>query len=103
MGLTRPGAAAPDRQVAIALGYDRRTDRAPRILGLGRGETAREILALARDHGIAIREDGDLTALLERIPLFEEIPPRLYPVVAEVLLYVYRMSRALAPDSADLR
>ena len=99
MGLTRPGADTPDRQIAIALGYDRQVDRAPRILGLGRGDAAHEILALAREHGIAIREDGDLAALLERIPLFEEIPPRLYPVVAEVLLYVYRMSRALAPDS----
>ena len=99
MGLTRSGPMREDRQVAIALGYDRRVDRAPRILGRGRGETASQILTLAREHGIAIQEDGDLAALLERIPLFEEIPPRLYPVVAEVLLYVYRISRAVAPDS----
>ncbi len=99
MGLNRTQPASDDRQVAIALGYDRSVDRAPKILGRGRGSTAQEILDLAREHGITIREDGDLAALLERIPLFDEIPPRLYPVVAEVLLYVYRISRAIAPDS----
>ncbi|MBI4613386.1 MAG: EscU/YscU/HrcU family type III secretion system export apparatus switch protein [Planctomycetes bacterium] len=96
---SRP-ALALSRQVAVALGYDAARDRAPRILASGRGKTAEEIRRIARRHGVMVREDGDLAELLGRVPPFEEIPPRLYPVVAELLVFVYRMSRlASAPKS----
>ena len=85
MGLNRTQPASDDRQVAIALGYDRSVDRAPKILGRGRGSTAQEILDLAREHGITIREDGDLAALLERIPLFDEIVLGLLSVMLGML------------------
>lgn len=92
MDLTRWSPSDAGRQVAVALGYDRGRDRAPRVLARGRGRAAARIVELAGEHGVAVREDGDLAELLGRIPVFAEIPVALYPVVAEVLAWVYRQA-----------
>ena len=77
---------------AAALGYDSETDEAPRLLAKGAGELADRIIALAREHGIPIREDRDLVAVLARLDLDQEIPPELYKAVAELLAFVYRVN-----------
>lgn len=79
-----------DRRLAVALGYESSRDRAPRLLAKGRGKLASRILEVAAAHQVPVEEDGDLARLLESVPLFEEIPPPLYPVVAEVLTFIYR-------------
>ncbi len=76
---------------AIALRYDESIAPAPVVTAAGRGEMAERILALAREHGVAIREDPDLVALLAQLDVGQIIPPELYPVIAEVLSYVYRL------------
>ncbi len=81
------------RQLAVALGYDPKRNRAPRVLARGRGRLAQGILELAREHGVEVKEDGDLAELLARVPIFEEIPTPLYPIVAEVLAFVYRSAQ----------
>jgi flagellar biosynthesis protein len=82
--------AAP-RPQAIALGYDPQKDPAPRLLAAGQGVIAEQILALARQQGIPIRNDPLLAAALATVQLDTCIPPELYQVVAEVLAYVYRL------------
>jgi flagellar biosynthesis protein len=77
---------------AAALGYDSETDAAPRLLAKGAGEVADRIIALAKEHGIPIREDRDLVAVLARLDLDQEIPPELYKAVAELLAFVYRVN-----------
>jgi len=79
--------------VAVALGYDPKTDRAPRIRATGRGRLAEEILRVARENGIPIERDGDLAAILGGLDLGAEIPPELYAVVAEVFAYIWRAVR----------
>jgi len=82
----------PEKPVqAVALGYDPEKDSAPRVLAKGKGVIADQIIALARKNGIPIREDPILTAALACLDLDETIPPELYTVVAEVLVYVYRI------------
>jgi len=76
---------------AVALRYGR-SDGAPRITAQGAGELAEQIIALAREHGVAIHEDRALTAALCQVPLGEEIPEALYVAVAEVLAFVYFLS-----------
>lgn len=80
------------REEAAAVRYDPPADAAPRLVAKGRGETARKIIEVARAHGIPIREDPDLVALLGAVDLYDEIPERLFPAVAEVLAWVYRMN-----------
>lgn len=88
------------RPRAVALGYDVEKDEAPRVLASGAGHMAEQIIAVAKEHGILIREDPVLVAALSTIDLDTTIPPELYAVVAEVLAYVYRVKeRKLHPQT----
>ena len=80
------------RQVAAALRYDPKQDRAPRVTAKGKGEIAKRILDLAKAVGVPIREDSDLAEILMKIEINMDIPPSLYKVMAEVLAYIYRVN-----------
>ena len=82
----------PRRKSALALRYNSAKDRAPRVTAKGQGEVAERIMALARAHGIPMREDPDLIQALSQLDLQHEIPPSLYHVVAEILAFVYRLN-----------
>jgi flagellar biosynthesis protein len=79
---------------AVALGYERGKDRAPRVLAKGSGIVAERILELAKAHGIPLREDPALVSLLATVDVDSEIPTTLYQAVAEVLAFVYRLREA---------
>lgn len=80
-------------QLAIALQYDReRKGSAPRIVAKGRGALGAKIVELARAHDIPIEENEVLAGALSKVELGEEIPPELYKAVAEVLVFVLRLS-----------
>jgi len=80
-----------DREpVAVAIKYDRGKDPAPRVVAKGTGHVAEQILALARQHGIAVRNDAALVEVLAQIELDRQIPVEAYVAVAEVLSYVFR-------------
>jgi flagellar biosynthesis protein len=87
-----------DRQKqAVALRYEPKKDRAPKITGKGRGYLAEKILDLARQHNIPIRHDKNLLQILSHLDLKQEVPPEIYKAVAEILAFVYRLSnRTLA-------
>ena len=72
---------------AIALQYD--GDNAPVITATGEGDIAQEIIRIAKEHGVPLREDVMLAALLSDLELGEEIPPLLYRVIAEIIAYTY--------------
>lgn len=80
------------RQLAVALRFDQEADAAPRVLAKGRGYVAERILELADAHGVPVREDPDLVESLAQLDLGDVIPPELYPAVAELLAYIYRMN-----------
>jgi flagellar biosynthesis protein len=92
---------ADDKPLAVALKYDRKADVAPRVVAKGDGEIAEAILALAREHGVAVREDKDLAQLLATVELESQIPIEAFVAVAEILSYVYRSGNpsAVTPDS----
>lgn len=75
---------------AIALQYD--GENAPIVTASGEGDIAEEIIRIAKEHGIPLREDMMLAALLGELELGEEIPPLLYRVIAEVIAYAYIIS-----------
>lgn len=79
-----------DKRRAVALRYDRKADPAPRVVAKGEGDIAEQILALARDHGVSVREDRDLVQLLSTVELETQIPVEAFVAVAEILSYVYR-------------
>jgi flagellar biosynthesis protein len=85
---------------AAALKYRPPEDAAPRLVAKGRGELAKRIIELAREHKIPIREDPDLIAVLSQLDLEKEIPAELYKPIAEILSFVYRVNEK-ARDARD--
>ena len=58
--------------VAVALEYDSGSEFAPKVIAGGRGKIAEQILQIAFERGIKVREDADLAALFEQYGLCEE-------------------------------
>jgi flagellar biosynthesis protein len=79
------------KKEAVALGYNPEKDEAPRVLASGREKIAEQIITIAKQNGIPIKDDPVLTAALMQIDINNTIPPELYRVVAEVLSYIYRI------------
>jgi flagellar biosynthesis protein len=82
------------QQKAVALKYKKNEDRAPRVAAKGKGELAERIIAIAKEHGIPIREDADMVEVFSRLKLEEEIPAHLYKAVAEMLAFIYRVNKS---------
>ena len=80
------------RQLAVALGYDADKDSVPQVVAKGAGKTAAKIIELAEENNIPVRKDEDLVLALSQLDLGDIIPTELYPAVAEILAYVYRMN-----------
>lgn len=80
------------RKGAIALGYNAEKDPAPKVLAKGFGEVAERVIEIARENKILVREDVLLFDSLYKLEVGEEIPARLYQVVAELLAYVYKVN-----------
>ena len=78
-------------KLAIPLQYEKGTG-APRVVAKGKGAIGARIVELARAHDIPIEENEILAGALSRIELGDEIPPELYKAVAEVLVFVLRLS-----------
>ena len=77
---------------AVALKYDQRKDRAPRVIAKGRGNIAEKIIDIAKENNVPLYEDNNLIQILEALELETEIPPELYRAVAEVLAFIYRLN-----------
>ena len=77
---------------AIALKYDLERDNAPKITAKGKGETASNIIKIAKEHDIPIKEDPDLVELLSQIDIDKEIPSSMYRAVAEIFSFIYDLS-----------
>lgn len=75
---------------AVALKYERNKDSAPKVVAKGKGEVAKKIIEVAKEHGIYIKEDPDLVEVLSGLDLYQEIPEDLYKVVAEILAFIYK-------------
>jgi flagellar biosynthetic protein FlhB len=80
--------------LAIALRYDRKTMRAPRILAKGSRLNALKIREIAKQHQIPVIENKPLARLMFKYGrVGGEIPAELYAAVAEILAWVYRVNR----------
>ena len=78
---------------AVAVKYDAKSDRAPRVTAKGRSLVADRILAEARKNGIPVYQNKSLVNMLMALEIDREIPPELYRTIAEVLAHVYRIDR----------
>jgi flagellar biosynthetic protein FlhB len=78
---------------AIALRYDPAKMRAPRVVAKGADLMAFNIRRVAEAHKVPIFEHPQFTrALFYTSEIGEEISPRLYVAVAQVLTYIYQLT-----------
>ena len=80
---------------SVAVQYDAKTMRAPRVVAKGVDHMAMQIRAIATQHDVPILERPPLArALYYGVDVGHEVPPEQYQAVAEVLAYVYRLKNS---------
>jgi flagellar biosynthetic protein FlhB len=80
--------------IAIALRYDRKVMKAPKIVAKGIRLNAQKIREIAEKHQVPILENKPLARMLfKHGRVGGEIPANLYAAVAEILAWVYRVNR----------
>jgi len=80
---------------AVALKYDQKKDRAPKVVAKGVDFLAIRIKEIAREHDILIVQNKPLAQdLYKMVDVDKAIPEELYQAVAEVLAYVHKANRS---------
>lgn len=87
---------------AIALEYNPDED-APRVIASGRGVLAERIIEKAQESNVPIHRDDKLADTLSRLDIGEMIPPELYEVVAEILIFVDSMDKLKSKINGSLK
>ncbi|NBT05197.1 MAG: hypothetical protein EBS54_00115 [Betaproteobacteria bacterium] len=77
-------------QQAVALAYQSHAI-APRIIAKGTGLIAELILDKAKRAGIPLKAEPELISVLMQLEVDEFIPPTLYAVIAEILVWAYSL------------
>lgn len=83
------------QKTAVALAY-MPGDAAPKILATGKGAIAEKIIETAKESNVPLYKDHKLADTLSRLEIGDMIPPELYEVVAEILVFVNDMDRIRA-------
>lgn len=79
--------------IAVALRYDKKTMRAPKIVAKGSRLNALRIREIAKEHQVPIVENIPLARIMFKYGrVGGEIPAELYAAVAEILAWVYRVN-----------
>ncbi len=81
-----------NKKLAIALEYNS-GEEAPTIIATGKGVLAEKIIDKAVEADVPLYEDSKLAKTLSKLEVGEMIPPELYGVVAEILVFVDKMDR----------
>ena len=80
------------QKTAVALAYTP-GERAPKILATGKGEVAERIIETAKENEVPLYADDKLASTLSKLEIGDMIPPELYDVVAEILVFVDDMDK----------
>ena len=80
--------------IAVALRYDRKTMKAPKVVAKSIRLNAQKIREIAAQHQVPIMENKPLArTLFKHGKVGSEVPSQLFAGVAEVLAWVYRINR----------
>lgn len=90
--------ALPEVAKAVALSHER--GDVPTVVASGQGTVAEQILRIAYDRGIKVREDAELVEILSLIEVDSPIPLEAFAAVAEILAYVYQANASAKQRAA---
>lgn len=86
---------------AVALSYDEKSMKAPKLVAKGKDLIALKIRKIAEENKVPVVENPPLAqALFHTVELDEEIPLTHYQAVAEVISYVYRLKGKIVKKAA---
>ena len=91
------------KPVAVAIDDAKKKGDLPSISAAGRGKIAEQILQLAFENDIKVREDSALAEMLANIELDSPIPSEAFMAVAEIMSYVYKANGETNPFDAVLQ
>ena len=83
------------QKTAVALAYNP-GDEAPKILASGKGAVAEKIIEQAKEADVPFYTDSALAETLSKLEIGDAIPPELYEVVAQILVFVDGMDKVKA-------
>ena len=81
---------------AVALSYDGTT--APVVSAKGKGIIAEEIIRVAKENEVPIREEKAFVNMFSQVQLGAEIPEELYLAAAEVIAFAYLLKNKQPPE-----
>lgn len=104
-------AAVPKAQVvitnpthyAVALAYERGSQSAPTVVAKGTDRVAARIREVATAAGVPLVANPPLARALHKLPLDTAIPPEHYRAVAEIIAFVWGLSRHAPPAATPTR
>lgn len=82
-------------KTAIAIEYVQ-GEAAPKILATGKGIVADRIIERAKESNVPTYKDDKLADTLSKLKIGDMIPPELYEVVAEILVFVNDLDKLKA-------
>lgn len=81
-----------EKKTAVALEYEP-GEKAPKVIASGQGYLAEKIIDTAKAEKVPVHKDEKLVRSLSVLDIGEYIPPELYSIVAEILVFVDTMDR----------
>lgn len=84
-----------EKKKAVALLYEPGST-APQVVASGKGAIAERIIDTAKQSDVPLYKDTNLADTLLKLDIGDCIPPELYGVVAEILVYVDQMDKIKA-------
>lgn len=85
---------------AIALKYDIEKDPVPKITAKGKGIVAENIIKKAEEEEVSVHKDERLVKKLIEYEVGTEIPPELYEIVAQLLVFVESVDEKKLKETA---
>lgn len=80
--------------VAVAIKYLFGQDgEVPKVIASGRGFLAHQIIELARENKVPIKQNAPLAESLAKVPVGVEIPAELWGAMAEILVQLYLLDQ----------
>ncbi|MDE6026330.1 MAG: EscU/YscU/HrcU family type III secretion system export apparatus switch protein [Lachnospiraceae bacterium] len=95
MALSQNKNEGEKKKKAVALVYDP-ANEAPQVVASGKGALADKIIDKAKESDVPLYKDTNLADTLLKLDIGDCIPPELYGVVAEILVYVDKMDKIRA-------
>lgn len=89
-------------KTAVALQYEP-GDQAPKIIATGKGLLAEKIIETAKEADVPLYRDDKLASTLAKLEIGDMIPPELYSIVAEILVFVDDCDKIKAKAHAAVR